>query len=65
MIINYKRDMDVSKSPNNFCLYSCHLFAITWLGFSNNLVPVILGKLVGGSVLVGVVYHIYRRGVSL
>lgn len=40
--------------------------AITWLGFANNLVPVILGNLVGGSVLVGLVYHlIYRRGVSL
>lgn len=37
--------------------------AITWLGFFHNLVPVILGNLVGGSVLVGVVYHIiYRRG---
>lgn len=36
---------------------------ITWAGFGNNLVPVILGNLVGGSVLVGLVYHvIYRRG---
>lgn len=40
--------------------------AITWLGFAHNLVPVILGNLVGGSVLVGLVYHlIYRHGVSL
>lgn len=37
--------------------------AITWAGFAGNLVPVILGNLVGGSVLVGLVYHvIYRRG---
>ncbi len=37
--------------------------AITWLGFLSNLVPVILGNLVGGSVLVALVYHmIYRRG---
>ena len=36
--------------------------AITWLGFLGNLVPVILGNLVGGSVLVALVYHmIYRR----
>lgn len=35
---------------------------ITWSGFLANLVPVILGNLVGGSVLVGLVYHvIYRR----
>ncbi len=35
---------------------------ITWAGFFHNLVPVILGNIVGGSVLVGLVYHvIYRR----
>jgi len=37
--------------------------AIGWAGFARNLVPVILGNLVGGSVLVALVYHvIYRRG---
>ena len=37
--------------------------AITWGGFIGNLVPVILGNLAGGSVLVGLVYFvIYRRG---
>ena len=36
---------------------------ISWAGFLRNLVPVILGNIVGGSVLVGLVYHvIYRRG---
>lgn len=36
--------------------------AITPLGFLHNLVPVILGNLLGGSVLVGMVYYvIYRR----
>jgi formate/nitrite transporter len=36
--------------------------ALTWLGFAGNLVPVILGNIVGGSVLVGLVYHVtYRR----
>lgn len=36
---------------------------IDWAGFARNLVPVILGNLVGGSVLVALVYHvIYRRG---
>jgi formate/nitrite transporter len=35
---------------------------ITLAGFFGNLVPVILGNIVGGSVLVGLVYHlIYRR----
>ena len=35
---------------------------VTWVGFFGNLVPVILGNIVGGSVLVGLVYHvIYRR----
>ncbi|MGO9039461.1 MAG: formate/nitrite transporter family protein [Steroidobacteraceae bacterium] len=35
---------------------------ITWAGLFHNLVPVILGNIVGGSVLVGLVYHvIYRR----
>lgn len=34
-------------------------------GFLSNLVPVILGNLVGGSVFVGLVYHIiYQRGHS-
>jgi len=37
-------------------------YSITWFGFMSNLVPVILGNLVGGSLLVGLVYHvIYRR----
>lgn len=36
---------------------------IGWIGMIRNLVPVILGNLVGGSVLVALVYHlIYRRG---
>lgn len=36
--------------------------AITWPGFFGNLVPVILGNIVGGSVLVALVYRtIYRQ----
>jgi formate/nitrite transporter len=36
--------------------------AITWAGFFGNLLPVILGNILGGSVLVGLVYHvIYHR----
>lgn len=39
--------------------------AVTWLGLICNLIPVILGNIIGGSVLVGLVYHvIYRRGAS-
>lgn len=39
---------------------------VTWVGFFSNLVPVILGNIVGGSVLVGLVYHvIYRRAAVL
>ena len=38
-----------------------HLDALTWTGFLWNLVPVILGNLVGGSVLVALVYHIISR----
>ncbi len=35
---------------------------ITWAGFFGNLLPVILGNILGGSVLVGLVYHvIYLR----
>ncbi|MDP1682122.1 MAG: formate/nitrite transporter family protein [Burkholderiales bacterium] len=38
---------------------------ITWAAFFGNLIPVILGNLVGGSLLVGLVYHvIYRRGAK-
>lgn len=37
---------------------AANIDAITWLGFFRNLVPVILGNLVGGSVLVGIVYYI-------
>ncbi len=37
--------------------------AVTLTGMASNLVPVIAGNLVGGSVLVGLTYHvIYRRG---
>ena len=36
---------------------------VTWLGTMQNLLPVICGNLVGGSVLVGLTYHlVYRRG---
>lgn len=36
--------------------------SITWGGFIGNLIPVILGNIVGGSLLVGLVYHvIYKR----
>lgn len=36
---------------------------ILWSGFISNMVPVILGNIVGGSIFVGVVFHvIYRRG---
>jgi formate transporter len=35
---------------------------ITWAGFFSNLIPVVMGNIIGGSVLVGLVYHvIYRR----
>jgi formate transporter len=37
--------------------------SVTWAGMMGNLVPVIAGNLVGGSILVGLAYHvIYRRG---
>ena len=37
--------------------------ALTFAGFATNLAPVILGNIVGGGVLVALVYHvIYRRG---
>ncbi|MDP3673162.1 MAG: formate/nitrite transporter family protein [Telluria sp.] len=37
--------------------------AVTWGGMAANLLPVIAGNLLGGSVLVGLTYHvIYRRG---
>jgi formate/nitrite transporter len=39
---------------------------VSWMGMINNLIPVILGNLIGGSVLVGLVYHIiYRRKYNL
>jgi len=39
---------------------------VTWSGMLGNLLPVIGGNLVGGSVLVGLAYYvIYRRGVPL
>ena len=39
--------------------------SVSWMGLLTNLVPVILGNLIGGSVLVGLIYHvIYRRQPS-
>jgi formate/nitrite transporter FocA (FNT family) len=32
--------------------------AVSWVGFAGNLIPVILGNLIGGSVFVGFVYYI-------
>lgn len=38
---------------------------VTWAGMAGNLLPVIAGNLMGGSVLVGLTYHvIYRRGAA-
>lgn len=38
------------------------LQTVTWTGFFSNIIPVILGNIIGGSVLVGLVYHvIYLR----
>jgi formate/nitrite transporter len=35
---------------------------VSWMGMVKNLIPVIMGNLIGGCVLVGLVYHIiYRR----
>ena len=35
---------------------------VGWAGFARNMIPVILGNMVGGSVLVGLVYYvIYLR----
>lgn len=38
--------------------------AITWAGFFSNMLPVIMGNIIGGSVLVGLVYHIIYRKAS-
>ena len=39
--------------------------ALDWGGFIHNLVPVTLGNIVGGSVMVALVYYlIYRRGLN-
>jgi formate/nitrite transporter len=39
--------------------------SIGWVGMLHNLLPVIAGNIVGGSVLVALVYHlIYRRGAD-
>jgi formate transporter len=38
--------------------------AITWIGFLTSLVPVLLGNIIGGSVLVGLVYQLVYRRVS-
>ena len=41
---------------------AAHYEAFTWLGFAGNLLPVTLGNILGGSVLVGLVYwFVYRR----
>jgi formate transporter len=46
---------DVSNVPN--------MDAITWSGYMGNIIPVILGNLLGGSFFVAFVYYvIYRRG---
>ncbi len=39
-----------------------HAEMIGWAGFAANLLPVVLGNIVGGSVLVGGVYYVIYRG---
>jgi formate/nitrite transporter len=40
-----------------------HLDALGWHGFASNLLPVTIGNVVGGAVMVGLIYSIvYRRG---
>jgi formate/nitrite transporter len=46
---------------NTFNTTSLVAETVTWAGLFNNLLPVILGNLVGGSLLVGIVYHIIYR----
>jgi formate transporter len=42
-----------------------NLASLSWSGYFRSLVPVILGNIVGGSVLVAFVYYlIYRRGLA-
>ena len=38
-----------------------NLATVNWHGFMNNLIPVTLGNIVGGSVLVALVYYIIYR----
>jgi formate/nitrite transporter len=47
----------------NFDNIGVNADTITWVGFFGNLVPVILGNIVGGSVLVGLVYYLIYRHV--
>jgi formate transporter len=41
-----------------FGQFDPQLAPITWLGFLSNMVPVVMGNVLGGSVLVGLVYYI-------
>jgi formate/nitrite transporter FocA (FNT family) len=41
------------------------LASLDWSGFAGNLIPVTLGNIVGGSVMVALIYHlVYRRGLK-
>ncbi|MBI1990306.1 MAG: formate/nitrite transporter family protein, partial [Betaproteobacteria bacterium] len=41
------------------------LASLDWGGFAGNLMPVTLGNIFGGSVMVALVYYlIYRRGLK-
>ena len=59
-----KRRKFIELSPHAYAVESRGAGApILWSGFISNMIPVILGNIVGGSILVGVVFHvIYRRG---
>ncbi len=44
---------------------SVNVASLDWSGFAGNLIPVTLGNIVGGSVMVALVYYmIYRRGLK-
>jgi formate/nitrite transporter len=58
--------MPLAMLIQHFGPFSAGADSITWGGMLGNLLPVILGNLLGGSVLVGLTYHvIYRRQATV
>jgi formate transporter len=60
----YLIPLGIFLKNNSAATANINTASLDWSGFIGNLIPVTLGNIIGGSVMVALIYHlIYRRGL--